>query len=283
MYEDYWGLGQAPFQTVPDPDFFCPFPAYQEILEKLFYVVVYGKGAAMITGEIGAGKSTLSRVFLLALGEEKYDVALVINPALRRDELLYEIALQLGTLPPKDARISLFHAINERLRTNADRDVRTVLIIDEAQTITHKAAFEDLRILMNFQVSDRHLLSLILFGQPDLKEVIAQQRSLEQRIAIRSHLGRLGVVETANYIEFRLEKAGATRPIFTDEAINIVHWAADGIPRSINNLCDLCLFEGMRRKVEAVDALLIKAVRRELEANRGTYTRQALLSRLSAG
>lgn len=282
MYEEYWGLRRGPFQTVPDPDFFRPFPAYEEILEKLFYVVEYGKGAAMITGEIGAGKSTLSRVFLLALDEEKYDIALVINPALRRDELIYEIALQLGTLPAKGARISVFHAINERLRTNAEREVRTVLIIDEAQTITHKGAFEDLRILMNFQFSDRHLLSLILFGQPDLKEVIAQQRPLEQRIAIRSHLGRLGVVETAYYIEFRLQKAGAPRPIFTDEAISMVHWATDGIPRIINHLCDLCLFEGMRRQATAVNVSLVKAVRRELEASRGTHTRQALLARLSA-
>ncbi|MFQ5846435.1 MAG: ExeA family protein [Candidatus Methylomirabilales bacterium] len=271
MYEEYWGLSRAPFQTVPDPDFFCLFPAYQEALERLFYVVEYGKGAAMLTGEIGAGKTTLSRVFLLRLDEERYDVGLVINPALRRDELLYEIALQLGTPPPKDARISIFRAINERLLANAQQERGTVLIIDEAQTITQKAALEDLRMLLNFQFSDRHLLSIILFGQPDLRETLARQRALDQRIAIRLHLGPLGVVETVSYIEFRLEKAGATRPIFTDEAINIIHRAAWGIPRSINHLCDLCLFEGMHRKVTEIDASLAKAVRGESETSRRKY------------
>lgn len=271
MYQEYWGLSRPPFQTVPDPDFFCAFPTYQEVLERLQYIVEYGKGAAMLTGEIGAGKSTLSRVFLLRLDEERYDVGLVINPALRRDELLDEIALQLGAPPPKNARVSLFRAINEHLVLNAQRGRNTVLIIDEAHTITHKAAFEDLRMLMNFQWNDRHLLSLIFFGQPELREVIGQQRGLDQRIAIRSHLGPLGVIETVSYIEFRLEKSGATRPIFTDEAINIIHRASGAIPRRINNLCDLCLFEGMRRKVTEVDASLVKAVRHELDGYRGKY------------
>lgn len=260
MYLEHWGLSRAPFQTVPDPDFFCAFPGYLEVLERLHYVVEYGKGAAMITGEIGAGKSTLSRVFLLRLDEDRYDVGLVINPAIPPKELLYEIALQLGLSSPKAERSALFRAINEHLLANAQQERTTVLIIDEAHTITHKAAFEDLRMLMNFQLSDRHLLSLILFGQPDLKAAIAKQRALDQRVAIRVNLGPLSLEETFSYIEFRLEKVGATQPIFTDEAIRMIHRAAEGIPRSINNVCDLCLFEGMRRKVLEVDASLVKAV-----------------------
>ncbi|MFQ5848664.1 MAG: ExeA family protein [Candidatus Methylomirabilales bacterium] len=261
MYREYWGLSHAPFQTVPDPDFFCPFSAYQEILDKLFYVVEYGKGAAMITGEIGSGKSTLSRVLICQLDEERFDVGLVINPSIPPKELLYEIALELGISAPKVQRSALFRAINDHLLTNAQQGKSTVLIIDEAHSITHKAVFEDLRMLLNFQLSDRHLLSLILFGQPDLKEAIADRRALDQRVAIRVNLGPLSLEETASYIEFRLEKAGGTQRIFTDEAITMIHRDTGGIPRSINNLCDLCLLEGMRKHVKEVDGSFVKALR----------------------
>lgn len=260
MFTGYWGLNRAPFQTVPDPDFFCPFRASQEILDRLMYVIEYGKGIALLTGEVGAGKSTLSRVLICELDEEKFDVGLVINPSLPPKELLHEISLQLGISPPKSQRSALFRAINEHLLENAQRGRITVLIIDEAHTIGHKAAFEDLRMLLNFQLGDRHLLSLILFGQPELRAMIAQQRPLDQRVAFRMNLGSLSVEETASYIAFRLKMAGATRQIFTDDAVKVIHREAEGIPRSINNLCDLCLFEGMRREMKEVDGAFVKAV-----------------------
>ncbi len=208
MYNEHWGLSRAPFQTVPDPDFFSPFPAYQEILDRLLYVAEYGKGVASLTGEIGAGKSTLSWVLSIPMNEEKYDGGLVINPSIPRNELLYEIALQLGISPLTGQRSALFCAINEHLLGNAQQGKITVLIIDETHTIMQKAAFEELRMLLNFQLNDRHLLTLFLLGQPDLKEVIAQQPALYQRVAIRLNLGPLSVEEAASYIEFRLEKAG---------------------------------------------------------------------------
>lgn len=261
MYHEHWGLSLAPFQTVPDPNFFCPFPAYQEILDRLLYVIEYSKGIALITGAIGSGKSTLSRVVIYQLDEEEYDVGLVIDPSVPPEDLLYEIALQLGICPPQGQRPALFRAINEHLVMNALRGRMTVLIIDEAHTITQKAAFEDLRMLLNFQFGDRHLLTLILFGQPDLKERIAKQRLLDQRIAIRLNLGTLSEEETASYIEFRLKRAEAKGRIFTKEAIAMIHRETGGVPRSINNLCDLCLLEGMRENVREIDAPLVKVVR----------------------
>ncbi len=260
MYNEYWGLSRAPFQTVPDPDFFCPFPAYQEVLDKLLYVIEYGKGMALLTGEIGSGKSTLSRVLIFQLDEEKFDVGLVINPSLPPKEFLHEIALQLGVSLPKGQRSALFRAINEHLLENAQKGRITVLLIDEAHTITQKAGFEDLRMLLNFQLSDRHLLSLVLFGQPDLREMIAEQRPLDQRVAFRLNLGSLSLEETATYIDFRLNRAGATRQIFTNDVIKIIHREAGGIPRSINNLCDLCLFEGLRKEMKEIDVSFVKAV-----------------------
>jgi general secretion pathway protein A len=260
VYKKHWGLSRAPFQTVPDPDFFCPFPAYQEILDRLLYVAEYGKGVALVSGEIGSGKSTLSRVLIFRLNEEKYDVGLVINPSIPAKELLYEIALQLGVASPKGQRSAIFRAINTHVLQNAQKGRNTVLIIDEAHTITQKASFEELRMLLNFQLSDRHLLTLFLLGQPDLNETIAHQPPLNQRVAVRMNIGGLSVEETASYIECRLEKAGGKRKIFTDEAIKMIHREAEGLPRSINNHCDLCLLEGMKEQLSEIDASLVKSV-----------------------
>lgn len=258
MYEAYWGLTKAPFQNVPDPEFFCPLPAHQEILEKLFYVVHAAKGGALLTGEVGCGKSMMSRVFVVQLEEERYDVGLVINPSVPSDELLGEIAVQLGLSPPSSQRSTLFRSLNEHLLSNAQAGRATVLIIDEAHTIKEETVFEDLRMLLNFQLNDRNLLTLILLGLPELREVVAQQKALDQRLALRLNLTHLSELETAFYIDFRLKKAGATRPIFSSEAIKVVHREAGGIPRNINNLCDLCLFEGSKKKAKEVDAALVK-------------------------
>lgn len=260
MYEAFWGLTQVPFQSVPDPAFFCPLPSHQDMLEKLLYVARYGKGGALLTGEVGCGKSTVSRVFLLQLEEERYDVGLVINPFLPSEELLYEIALQLGLSPPTSQRAALFRALNDLLLANAQAGKSTLLIIDEAHTIKDEAVFEDLKVLLNFQFNDRQLFALILLGLPELKEMLAQRRAFAQRFAVRLNLNPLTQEETAFYIDFRLKKAGVTRPIFTIEAVRTIHRESGGIPRIINNLCDLCLWEGSKRQTREIDAPLVKTV-----------------------
>ncbi len=249
-----------PFQNVPDPTFFCPLPAHQEVVEKLLYVVQHGKGAALLTGELGSGKSTLSRVFLLKLEEERYDIGLVLNPSFPREELLYEIAVQLGVSPPSSERASLFRALADHLLTNAREGRTTVLILDEAQTITDLEVFTDLRMLLNFQLNNRPLLALILIGLPELVALLSRFPPLHHRMALHLQLRRLSEEETAFYIEFRLKKAGGARRIFTPEAMRVIHQNAEGLPWSINNVCDLCLFEGFRRKAKEVDASLVKAV-----------------------
>ncbi|MBI3454361.1 MAG: AAA family ATPase [Candidatus Rokubacteria bacterium] len=264
MYEAYWGLNAAPFQNVPDPKFFCPLPACQDVLEKLLYVVRHGKGGAILTGEVGCGKSTLSRVFLLQLEEDKYDIGLVINPSVPSEELLHEIALQLGVSPSGPQRSALFHAVTDHMLENARAGKSTVLIIDEAHTIRDEAVFEDLRMLLNFQLNDRQMLTLILLGAPELRDVMARHGSLQQRLPIRLNLSPLSEGEAAAYIEFRLEKAGATRPIFTAEAVKAIAGATGGIPRRINTLCDLCLFEGWKKRAKAVDTTIVRLAQSSL-------------------
>lgn len=260
MYETYWGLHKMPFQNVPDPESFCPFLDHQEVLHKLLYVIQHGKGAALVTGEVGCGKSILSRVLILHLEEEKYDVGLVINPSVPADDLLYEIALQLGVSAPTSRRADLFRSLYEHFLANARAGRSTVLILDEAQTIQDRRVFEDIRMLSNFQLNDRPLLTWIIFGQPDLEKVIAREIPLNQRIAVRLKLAPLSEEETAFYITLRLKAAGATQRIFTNEAISVIHREAQGIPRCINNLCDLCLLEGMRVEARKIDASAVQAV-----------------------
>ncbi|MFQ5553200.1 MAG: ExeA family protein [Thermoplasmata archaeon] len=258
MYEAHHGLSQAPFQNVPDPAFFCPLAAHQEALEKLLYAVQYSKGGAVLTAEAGCGKSTLSRVFLLQLKEEKYDIGLVINPSLPPEELLFEIALQLGLRPASSQRGALFRLLNDHVLANANEDRATVVIIDEAHVINHEAAFEDLRMLLNFQLNDRYLLSLILTGLPELRTKLDGLPAFNQRMAFRLNLSPLNKEETPGYVQFRLKKAGATRQIFTDEAIRMIYRETGGVPRNINKLCDLCLYESWRRKAKKVDVSLVR-------------------------
>lgn len=258
MYEAYWGLRQSPFQNVPNPTYFCSLPIHQEIVEKLLCAVQCGKGVALLTGEPGCGKSTLIRIFILQLDEGRYDIGLLIDPSLPAEDLLFEIALQLGISPPSSHRAALFRSLYDHLLANAREGRTTVLILDEAQTIKDETIFEDLKALLNAQINDRSLLSVILLGLPELKGTLARFPSLHQRIALRLNLGLLNGEETAYYIEFRLKKAGGTRRIFTDEAIRTIYRETGGLPLNINRLCDLCLFEGWRRKTKEIDASLLK-------------------------
>jgi general secretion pathway protein A len=257
VYEAYWGLSRAPFQNVPDPAFFCPIPTHLEVLERLPYVVQHDKGAALLVGEVGCGKSTLSRVFLLQLEEQKTEVGLLINPALSPPELLGEVAFQLGIAPPAPDRASVLRTLYDHLLGNARQGKSTVLIVDEAQALPDEA-FEDLRLLLNLQLNGRYLLSLILIGLPQLRATLPQFASLNQRIAIRLTLNFLNEEETAFYIGFRLKKAGTTRRVFSEDAIAAIYRETRGVPRSINNLCDLCLYDGWKRRVKAIDGAVVQ-------------------------
>ena len=257
MYEGYWGLARSPFQNVPDPAFFFPSSQHREGLARLLYAVRYGKGAALLTGTVGSGKTTLARAFVLQLSPARYDVGLVTNPALPRGEFLAEINQQFG-LPASNGKVDLLHRFNERLVENRRKDRETVLIVDEGQAILERDVFEELRLLLNFQLNDRFLLTLVLMGQPELAEMLAGVEQFAQRIAIRFHLKALDGKETREYIAFRLQRAGAERPLFTEEALDLVWERTRGVPRIINTLCDLCLLEGFAAKATVVDGRIVR-------------------------
>jgi general secretion pathway protein A len=265
LYTEYWGLAEPPFQNVPDPRFFFPSHNHREGLMRLLYLVDGGKGAGMLTGEIGCGKTTLARSFVRGLPAPKYEVGVITNPSLPRIEFLEEVNLQLGIPVGADPnKGELLRNLNDGLLGNFKRGKRTVLVVDEAHVIEDPQILEELRLLLNFQLNDRFLLTLILVGQPELIERIAAVKPLDQRIEVRHHLTQLGPNEAMAYVLFRLRKAGSSRAIFSEEALRAIYQVSGGLPRRINIVCDLCLLEGSRAKVKLVDSPIVKKVADEM-------------------
>lgn len=262
-YEEYWGLQAPPFENVPDPKYYFPSARHEEALHRLLYGVEARKGAILLTGEIGCGKTLLSRALILHLSKKKYDIALIADPSIGVAELLRELLYQLG-IEGTGSKVELLHRLNGRLLDNLRKGTDTVLIIDEAQAIRDDQVFEELRLLLNFQLNDRFLLTLVLMGQPELRERVLGIRQLAQRIAIRYYLIPFGSEETARYIHARLKRAGCARELFTKYALLRVYQLSEGIARNINTLCDLCLLLGYMDKVEKIDVAVVERAAQDL-------------------
>jgi general secretion pathway protein A len=242
-YEFYWGLAELPFENVPDPKFYYPDPMHEEALHRLLYGVQTRKGAVMLTGEIGSGKTLLSRELSLHLSGQQYDMAMIANPSFGAEDFLTEVLYQLGIEPTK-TKVKLLHLLNDRLHENYKKGKQTLIVVDEAQAIPDNDVFEELRLLLNFQLNDRFLLTLVLMGQPELNDRVMALKQFAQRISIKYHLGAFSRGDTAQYIAFRLKAAQCQKELFTDDALSVIFERSGGIPRNINRLCDLCLLIG---------------------------------------
>lgn len=255
-YEQHWGLQTHPFENVPDPRFYVPSVKHETARQRMLYGIQARKGAIMLTGEIGSGKTLLSRALILNLPSSKYDVALLANPALPEKQFLGEILYQFGLAVGGSKAVQL-RRLNEHMLTNAQQGRDTVLVIDEAQAVLEDRIFDEVRLLMNYQMNDRFLLTLVLLGQPELRERVARIPQLMQRIAIRYHLERFTVEETQVYIQGRLAAAGCSRMLFTPDAVDAIHRHTGGVCRLINALCDLCLLSGAQGRADQIDRTLV--------------------------
>lgn len=256
MYQEYWGFKEKPFENTPDPRFMYYSLKHEEALMRLLYAVREKKGAAMLSGEYGSGKTLLSRVVMARLlnEDDRYKVALIVNPAIPKEELLSEIVYQFGQeITKEDRKSELLHKLNDLLYRNVSDKRHSVIIIDEAQTIEDEATLEELRLLLNFQLNEMFLLTLLLIGQPQLKDNIDKVPQLKQRLAIKYHLDALDINETGQYISHRCRVAGREESPFSDQAIGLIYNASGGMPREINNLCDLCLVIGLGEKATAIN------------------------------
>jgi type II secretory pathway predicted ATPase ExeA len=267
MYENYWGLKEKPFENTPDPRFLYYSQQHKEALARLLYVVRERKGAALLTGEYGSGKTLLSRVLWHELQQEhKYKAVFILNPRLSGLEFIQEIVHQLssGEVSPPSSKIELFHTLHKILYASYNLNRHSVITVDEAQAIENKEIFEELRLLLNFQMDNAFLLTIILLGQPELKTTVINLPQLNQRMSVRFHIKGLNTKETKEYILHRLEVAGAKKPIFAEKSFEEIFESSAGIPRRINNICDLALLVGFGNALEIIDKKTITSVCEDL-------------------
>jgi type II secretory pathway predicted ATPase ExeA len=262
MFETFFGFTTKPFGKTPDPGFLYESPQHAEALARLEYAVEE-KELSLLVGEIGSGKTMLSRALIDRIGEAR-PVILLINPRLTPAQLLRSIASGLG-LTPARFRNDLLDQIHTKLFELYEAGREPVLIIDEAQLIPSKSTFDEIRLLTNFQLDDQNLLSVLLIGQPELETRLdrAHYAPLRQRIGMRYRLGPLSLEETERYIEHRIRVAGGSRNPFTTPAIRAMHEVSGGIPRLLNTLATTALLDAFGDDEPTIDPARIAAAARE--------------------
>ena len=262
MFEEFFGFTTKPFGKTPDPGFLYESPQHSEALARLEYAVEE-KELSLLVGEIGSGKTMLSRALIDRIGEAR-PVILLINPRLTPTQLLRSIASGLD-LQPARFRNDLLDQIHTRLFELYEAGREPVLIIDEAQLIPTKSTFDEIRLLTNFQLDDQNLLSVLLIGQPELETRLerAPYAPLRQRIGMRYRLGPLSLEETERYLDHRIRVAGGSRNPFTGDAVRSMHAISGGIPRLLNTLATTALLDAYGDDAETIDVPRIAAAARE--------------------
>jgi general secretion pathway protein A len=239
---------------------------HREAFNHLLYGIRERKGFVQLTGEVGAGKTTLCRALLEQLGPE-FSTALILNPVLDADQLVKAIAMEMGLQVKGMDRLETVAEINKFLLQQVEHGKDTVLIIDEAQDLTREL-LEQVRLLSNLETDERKLLQIVLMGQPELRDRLNEHslRQLRQRISVRYHLNPLRHAEISQYIHHRLQVSGANgSPYFTVPAVWRIYRYSAGIPRLINTLCDKCLLAGYVQQRDKIDYGMVGRAIHELE------------------
>jgi putative secretion ATPase (PEP-CTERM system associated) len=261
MYEAFYGFREKPFSIIPDPDFLYFSPKHRMALDLLEYGLVNQAGFSVITGEIGAGKTTLIRHLVAQMGPD-VALGLVSNTTQSFDELLQQVLYAYSLDYRGKNKIEMFHNLLDFLLRQYARGKRSVLIVDEAQNLP-AATLEELRMLSNVNADKAELLQVILLGQPGLRDTLCQpgMEQFTQRIAVDYHLQALNQAETQHYIQHRIAVAGVNDPALFDEAAcAAVYQHSRGVPRLINLLCDTALVYGFAEQRPRIDAQLVEAV-----------------------
>ncbi|MFH1577454.1 MAG: AAA family ATPase [Candidatus Omnitrophota bacterium] len=270
MYEQYWNLKEKPFQNTPNPRYLYLSTHHEDALMKLTYVIAQGLGCGMLTGVFGCGKTLLGRSILNDLGSDRYRYAYIINPCVSEPaELLRAIVRGFSpqALPEKKTELlvdPLLEKLHKILIENIQEGRNNVVIIDEAHTIEDMRLFEQMRLILNFQLADKFLLTLLILGQPELRSKVEALKPFDQRVVVRCHLTALEEKDIDKYISHRLKVAGLSESpdglFFDQEAIKVIFQHTGGIPRRINTLCDFILMSGFAKKIKKIDLDFIKSV-----------------------
>ncbi len=246
MYEQFYGLSDKPFRLRPDPHFFFGSKGHKRAMAYLEYGLSHGEGFIVVTGEVGAGKTTLVRNLFNQLPSEQIVAAHIVNTALDADDTLRTVVAAFGLPYEGASKTAMLNRLEEFLRACDQSGRRALLVVDEAQNLTPRAV-EELRMLSNFQTDEKSLLQTFLLGQPEFRTTLhsAGMQQLRQRVTASYHLGPMDAPETQLYIEHRLHTVGWNNdPAFSPAAHAAIYEYAGGIPRKVNSLCDRLMLMG---------------------------------------
>jgi putative secretion ATPase (PEP-CTERM system associated) len=285
MYTDYYGLKDRPFQLTPDARFWFESRTHKKAMAYLGYGLAQGEGFIAITGEIGAGKTTLVGHLLASIDHERLNVVSLVSTQVEGDDMLRLTAQGFGLETEGVAKAQLLDRIEQRLRDEARSGKRSLLIVDEAQNLPH-SALEELRMLSNFTSQGRALLQIFLLGQPEFRDRLAADPGLEQlrqRVIATHHLEPMDANEAEPYVVHRLAVAGWTgRPAFDPAAFAALHRHSGGVPRKLNQLASrLLLYAGVER-LDTIDEDAIEAVASDMAEDRPQALERVLPLRRAA-
>jgi type II secretory pathway predicted ATPase ExeA len=267
MYKTYWQLNSRPFENCTDPRFYYPSEVHQGALLKLRYAVENERGAALLCGAAGSGKTLLVQSLKRQLADSYAPFVHLVFPQMSSAELLAYLTAEVGASSSASSAASVDESVRrlqQFFADNARRGRHAVFAIDEAHLLVETGALETLRLLLNFEAPTKPALTLLLVGQPPLLPALERMSGLEARLGVKCLLRPLHLEETVSYVTHRLTAAGATHEIFTSEALAALHQLTAGNPRRINRLCDLALLVGYAEEQVRINAPQIEAVCNEL-------------------
>ncbi len=266
MYLRFFGFQEAPFNMTPDPRFLFFSRHHREAFDHVVYGIEQRKGFIELTGEVGAGKTTICRAVLAKISPA-IQTALVLNPSLTETQLLRAILKDFGLQAQGRDRLVYIETLNQFLLNQLSQGNNVALIIDEAQNLTSQV-LEQVRLLSNLETDQYKLLQIVLCGQPELKQrlLAPEMRQLRQRITVRCHLFPLTEEEMKQYIDYRLRTAGwVGAELFQPDGYSVIHAYAQGIPRLINAACDAALLAGYAAGSRQIGALCAQKAIKHLE------------------
>ncbi|MGA1797536.1 AAA family ATPase [Sphingomonas sp. 4RDLI-65] len=270
MYDEHYGLTGRPFQLTPDPKFWFETATHRKAMAYLGYGLAQGEGFIVITGDIGAGKTTLVGHLMDTIDHQRLNAIKLVSTAIEADDLLRIVATELAVDPAGLTKAELLTAIERGLHAVARTGKRTLLIVDEAQALP-VSALEELRMLSNFQAGGHALLQIVLLGQPEFRDRLHGSERLEQlrqRVIAIHHLDPMGEDEVSDYLAHRLTVVGWTgNPDFADDAFAAFYAGSAGVPRRLNLLAGRVMLYAAIEDLTVIDAAVVRSVQRDLEGD----------------